>query len=29
VIDLPNWDNEIFKKISGIDVEKELGIKED
>ena len=22
--DLPNWDNEIFKQISGIDVEKEL-----
>ena len=26
---LPNWNNEVFKKISGIDVEKELGIKED
>lgn len=26
VLQLPNWDNEIFKEISGIDVEKELGI---
>ena len=26
VLCLPNWDNEIFKEISGIDVEKELGI---
>lgn len=25
---LPNWDNEIFKEISGIDVEKELGTTE-
>ena len=25
--DLPNWDNEIFKAISGIDVEKELNEK--
>ena len=24
VLELPNWDNEIFKDISGIDVEKEL-----
>ena len=24
VLELPNWDNEIFKEISGIDVEKEL-----
>ena len=24
VLALPNWDNEIFKQISGIDVEKEL-----
>ena len=29
VLELPNWNNEIFKEISGIDVEKELGIKED
>ena len=27
VLALPNWDNEVFKEISGIDVEKELGIK--
>ena len=27
VLDLPNWDNEVFKEITGIDVEKELGIK--
>lgn len=27
VLTLPNWDNEVFKEISGIDVEKELGIK--
>ena len=26
VLELPNWDNEVFKEISGIDVEKELGI---
>jgi hypothetical protein len=26
VMALPNWDNEIFKEISGIDVEKELSI---
>jgi len=26
VLSLPNWDNEVFKEISGIDVEKELGI---
>ena len=26
VLALPNWDNEVFKEISGIDVEKELGI---
>ena len=26
VLQLPNWDNEIFKEISGIDVEFELGI---
>lgn len=26
VLQLPNWDNEVFKEISGIDVEKELGI---
>ena len=26
VLDLPNWDNEVFKEITGIDVEKELGI---
>lgn len=26
-LSLPNWDNELFKEISGIDVEKELGIK--
>ena len=25
VLALPNWDNEVFKEISGIDVEKELG----
>ena len=25
-LELPNWDNEIFREISGIDVEKELGI---
>ena len=29
VLKLPNWDNEVFKKISGIDVEKELGIKKE
>ena len=23
---LPNWNNEIFKQITGIDVEKELGV---
>ena len=27
VMYLPNWDNEIFKEISGIDVEKELNIR--
>lgn len=26
-LDLPNWDNEVFKEISGIDVEKELHVK--
>ncbi len=26
VLSLPNWDNEVFKEITGIDVEKELGI---
>ena len=26
VLALPNWDNELFKEISGIDVENELGI---
>jgi hypothetical protein len=25
-LSLPNWDNEIFKEISGIDVEKELAL---
>ena len=29
VLKLPNWDNEVFKEISGIDVEKELGIKKE
>ena len=29
VMALPNWDNEIFKEISGIDVEKELGIRKE
>ena len=28
VLELPNWDNEVFKEISGIDVELELGIKQ-
>ena len=28
VLQLPNWNNEIFKEISGIDVELELGIKQ-
>ena len=27
VLALPNWDNEVFKEITGIDVESELGIK--
>ena len=27
VFKLPNWNNEVFKEISGIDVEQELGIK--
>lgn len=26
---LPNWDNEIFREITGIDVEKELSVKRD
>lgn len=26
VLELPGWDNEVFKEISGIDVEKELGV---
>ena len=26
-LSLPNWDNELFKEISGIDVEKELEVK--
>ena len=29
VMELPNWDNDIFKEISGIDVEKELNEKSD
>jgi len=29
VMALPNWNNEIFKEISGIDVEKELNIRND
>ena len=29
VLDLPNWDNEVFKEISGIDVEMELGIRKE
>jgi len=29
VMDLPNWNNIIFKEISGIDVEKELNIRND
>ena len=28
-LSLPNWDNEIFKEISWIDVEEELSIKDD
>lgn len=28
VLQLPNWNNDIFKEISGIDVELELGIKQ-
>ena len=27
-LELPNWDNEVFKEISGIDVEKELNSRE-
>ena len=29
VLELPNWDNEVFKEISGIDVEAELGIRKE
>ena len=29
VLELPNWDNEVFKEISGIDVELELGIRKE
>ena len=29
VLKLPNWDNEVFKEISGIDVELELGIRKE
>jgi len=28
VLNLPNWDNEKFKQLSGIDVHKELGVEE-